>query len=200
MKRTMVWLAALILSLSAAAYAQDISGNWQGTLQAGQGLRTVLKITKSDAGLKAVMYSIDQGGSPIPVTTITMQGTTVNFSIKPLDVTYTGTLNPDGKSIAGNATQNGQTHALNLELVSAENMWAIPEPPKPMAADAKPKFDVLTVKPSSLAFLRLSTLSTAQRLGQSRASCLHLLDCRPPMKCHRISWGRSLDFSRSSCT
>jgi uncharacterized protein (TIGR03435 family) len=37
---------------------------------------------------------------------------------------------------------------LNLEHVAAENAWAIPEPPKSMPADAKPKFDVVTVKPS----------------------------------------------------
>jgi len=94
------------------------------------------------------MYSIDQGGQPIAVTSIGVQGSTVNFTIKPLDLTYTGTLNPDGATIAGNATQNGQTHPLNFDHVTAENTWAIPEPPKPMAPDAKPKFDVVTVKPS----------------------------------------------------
>jgi len=130
------------------AQDKDITGNWQGTLQAGKGLRTLIKISKDDGKLKAVMYSIDQGGQPIPVTSISLQGTSVNFEIKPLDVTYTGTLNPEGNAIAGNATQNGQTHVLNLEHVTAENAWPIPEPPKPMAADAIPKFDVVTVKPS----------------------------------------------------
>jgi uncharacterized protein (TIGR03435 family) len=127
---------------------QKLDGNWQGTLEAGKGLRTVLKITSDDGKLKATMYSIDQGGSPIRVDTVSLQGTAVNFGIKGLDVTYVGTISPDGKSISGNATQNGQTHALNLQKVSAEDMWPIPEPPKPMAADAKPHFDVLTVKPS----------------------------------------------------
>jgi uncharacterized protein (TIGR03435 family) len=37
---------------------------------------------------------------------------------------------------------------LNLQRVSEENTWAIPEPPKPMPADANPKFDVVTIKPS----------------------------------------------------
>lgn len=41
-----------------------------------------MKITKDDSGnLKAVNYSIDQGGQPLPVTTITLQGTTLDFSI-----------------------------------------------------------------------------------------------------------------------
>jgi beta-lactamase regulating signal transducer with metallopeptidase domain len=33
-----------------AKAAVDISGTWQGTLQAGSGLRTVLKISKTDSG------------------------------------------------------------------------------------------------------------------------------------------------------
>jgi uncharacterized protein (TIGR03435 family) len=136
--------------LCGALRAQDISGNWQGTLQTGQGngLRTLLKISKADnSGWKAVMYSIDQGAQPIAVTSLTVQGLNFNFTIKALDVSYTGTLNSDRTTITGNATQGGQTHVLNLEHVSADNAWAIPEPPKPMAKDANPTFDVATIKP-----------------------------------------------------
>lgn len=82
------------------------------------------------------------------MTSISLQGQTVEFTIKLLDVAYTGTLSPDGKSIAGNATQNGQTHVLNLDHVTPEATWTIPEPPKSMDPNAKPKFDVVTVKPS----------------------------------------------------
>lgn len=153
MKRTLLWMLGTILlfgapSPSLLAQDKDITGNWQGTLEAGKGLRTVVKISKDDGKLKGVMYSIDQGGQPIPLSAISLQGASVNYEIKFLDVTYAGTLNPEGNAIAGNATQNGQTHVLNLERVTAENAWPIPEPPKSMAADAVPKFDVVTVKPS----------------------------------------------------
>jgi uncharacterized protein (TIGR03435 family) len=153
MKRTLLWMLGIILlsgspSTSLHAQDKDVTGNWQGTLQAERALRTLIKISKDDGKLKAVMYSIDQGGQPIPVTTFSLQGSSVTFEIKPLDVTYTGTLNPDGNAIAGSATQNGQTHTLNLEHVTAENSWPIPEPPKAMPADAIPKFDVITIKPS----------------------------------------------------
>jgi uncharacterized protein (TIGR03435 family) len=133
-----------------AAKSDPLEGIWQGTLQAERDLRTVIKISKTDGRLKAAFYYVDQGGQPIPVTSITLQGSAVNFSIKALDLTYLGTLNPDGNSIAGSATtMNGQTHALNLERVTEESAWPIPEPPKPMAADADPSFDVATIKPSS---------------------------------------------------
>ena len=151
--RLTTWVAvvAMLILMCGALRAQDISGNWQGTLQTGQGngLRTLLKISKTDNGAwKAVFYSIDQSPQPIAVTSVTVQGLNFNFTITPMDVTYTGTLNSDRTTITGNATQHGATHVLNLQRVSEENTWAVPEPPKPMPADANPKFDVVTIKPS----------------------------------------------------
>ena len=151
--RLTTWVAglAMLIPMCGALRAQDISGNWQGTLQTGQGdgLRTLLKISKTDNGAwKAVFYSIDQSPQPIAVTSVTVQGLNFNLTITPLDVTYTGTLNSDRTTITGNATQHGATHVLNLQRVSEENTWAVPEPPKPMPADATPKFDVVTIKPS----------------------------------------------------
>src|ERR1700745_76293 len=120
MKRMLLWMLRVVLLLAAPitslhAQDKDITGNWQGTLQAGQGLRTLIKISKDDGKLKAVMYSIDQASQPLPLTSIALQGTTFTFEIKSRDVSYTGTLIPDGNAIAGNATVNGQTNVLNLE-------------------------------------------------------------------------------------
>ena len=153
MKRTLSWLLGLTLLLAAItstlhAQDKDITGNWQGTLQAGKGLRIVMKITKNDGKLKGVSYSIDQGGQPIGISSMALDGTSFNFAIKALDVTYTGTLSPDGNTITGNQTQGGNTSVLNFQRSTAETAWPIPEPPKAMAADAVPKFDVVTVKPS----------------------------------------------------
>jgi hypothetical protein len=148
MKRTLLWMVGLTLLLSCFAgslHAQakdiDVTGNWQGTLQAGRGLRIVMKITKVDGKLKGVSYSIDQGGQPIPLSSITVQGTSFNFAISAIDVTYVGTLSADGKAITGNQTQGGHTNVMNFQHVTPEATWAIPEPPKAMAVDAVPKFD-----------------------------------------------------------
>ncbi len=150
MRKMMVWVVGAMVFLGGTLHAQDkdLSGNWQGTLQSGgNGLRLVLKVLKDDGKLKATMFSIDQGGQAIPVNSISLEAEAVNFAIKPLDFAYVGTLNPDSNSITGNATQGGQTHALNLARVTAENTWAIPEPPKPMPKDAQPSFEVVTIKP-----------------------------------------------------
>lgn len=63
------------LMQTALAQKAEIVGTWQGTLHVPQhDLRIVLKVTKTDAGaLQAVNYSIDQGGQPIPVSSITFQ-------------------------------------------------------------------------------------------------------------------------------
>jgi uncharacterized protein (TIGR03435 family) len=140
---------------SAAANAEhargDISGDWQGTLQAGKSLRTVLKISKKDKGWGAQLYSIDQGGQPISASSVTLDGSTFKFSIDLIGGSYEGILSGDGNSIVGTWTQ--ATHPLPLTLVRAtkETAWEIPAPappPKMMAADANPSFDVATIKPS----------------------------------------------------
>ncbi|HEV2647525.1 MAG TPA: TIGR03435 family protein [Acidobacteriaceae bacterium] len=148
MKKMLLCVMASVLMFAGGLRAQDIAGNWQGTLAAGKGLRMVIKITKDDGKLKGVMYSIDQSPQPIGLSTVAVDGKTVTFGVKPFDLMYTGTLNEAGTAIVGTATQGGQSHALNLDKVSEENTWPIPEAPKPMAADAKPKFEVVTVKPS----------------------------------------------------
>ena len=136
--------------LSGGLQAQDIAGNWQGTLQTGKELRTVLKISKADGGgWKGILYSIDQGGQPNTVTALAVQGANISFRVKPLDLTYSGTLNSTRTAIAGSATLDGQTHVLNLYHVSEEGTWAIPFLPEPIPADPNPSFEVATIKPSA---------------------------------------------------
>jgi hypothetical protein len=129
-----------------------LTGTWQGTLHVGQDLRIVLKVSKADGGgYKAENYSIDQGGQALPVDKITLDGSTVKFSVKLIGGTYEGKLSADGKTIAGNWAQGPNPLPLNFERATPETEWAIPKPPPPippMAADANPSFEVATIKPS----------------------------------------------------
>ena len=133
--------------------AQNIADTWQGTLHAGRDLRTVVKISKADdGGYKAVFYSIDQGGDGLPVTKITLEGTTVKMSLTMIGGTYEGKLSADGKTITGTWSQGPNPLPLNLTRATPETEWTIPPPqPKlpPMDANANPSFEVATIKPSA---------------------------------------------------
>jgi uncharacterized protein (TIGR03435 family) len=133
--------------------SEPIIGTWQGTLQTpNKALRAVLKVEQVDGGgLKATFYSLDQGGQPIQATKTALEGATLKFSIEMLDVTYEGSLSTDHNSVVGTFKQNDRVTPLNLVRATPETAWTIPEPqPKlpPMAADAKPEFEVATIKPS----------------------------------------------------
>jgi uncharacterized protein (TIGR03435 family) len=135
---------------AAEAPKQDIADTWQGTLHAGRDLRIVFKISREDGSYKAVMYSIDQGGDGIPVSKITLDGTTVKMTISAIGGSFEGKLSADGKTITGNWTQ-GQNLPLELTRATPETEWTIPPPrPKipPLAANADPSFEVATIKPS----------------------------------------------------
>ena len=149
MNRVVLRVLMFVLAFTGAVQAQDLTGNWQGTIQGvgPNGLRIVLKLAKDDGKYKGTMYSVDQGGASLPLSSATLDGKAVGFAIKVPEINYAGTMSADGSAITGKFTQNEQAHELDLQRVTEENTWAIPKPPKPMAANAKPKFDVVTIKP-----------------------------------------------------
>jgi uncharacterized protein (TIGR03435 family) len=154
MKKMVILMAALVLLAGPTLLAQDLTGTWQGVLRAGgRDLRTVFKISAAEAGgLRAVMYSIDQGGQPIAVTPVTLQGSIVKMLAPGIGGTFEGRLEGDGSSMTGTWSQGGPNPLpLTLKRVAVDAAWAIPAipaPPKAMAADASPSFDVASIKPS----------------------------------------------------
>jgi uncharacterized protein (TIGR03435 family) len=152
MKKSMLWMAALAALAAGAVDAQNATGTWQGALQTPRGqLRTVIKVALDDDKLKAVLYSIDQGGTGMPASTFTKDGSTVKMTITAINGVYEGKMSADGNSITGTWTQGGAPTPLNLTRATPETAWVIPEPPPPpvrMAKDAKPVFEVATIKPS----------------------------------------------------
>lgn len=150
-------LAALFLCAAGGvtrvwAQAKDITGVWQGTLEAGKSLRLVLKIQKGEDGAyKAQFFSIDQGGSQIPVTSVKLDGSAVKMSVVAIGGSYDGKVLADNSEIDGTWSQGGNPLPLNLKHVTEATMWTIPAPPPrlaPMAKDADPSFEVATIKPT----------------------------------------------------
>jgi uncharacterized protein (TIGR03435 family) len=143
---------ALSALLATAGFAQNIVGTWQGNLAVPQReLRLVLKVTRADdESLKATFYSIDQPGPGIPCSAVSLQGSAFKTLIPQIGGQFEGKLNAEGTAINGTFTQGGPL-PLNLVKATPATEWTIPEPPPPprvMAADAKPTFEVATIKPS----------------------------------------------------
>jgi uncharacterized protein (TIGR03435 family) len=137
---------------AAPASPTDIVGIWQGTLhiaQANRDLRIENKVTRDSKGnLKVADYSIDQGGQALIADKASFEGGVFKYAIEGIGGSYEGTMSPDGKTIAGKWTQGPSPLELNLQRVTEDAAWPIPQPVKPMAADAHPTLEVATIKPS----------------------------------------------------
>jgi uncharacterized protein (TIGR03435 family) len=166
-----MWAIAmpLIIGMATASHAWQapgLTGTWQGTVQTGtRELRIVMKISNDAGALRALLYSIDRGPGATPSVTFTPQGAGVKISFPASSITYEGKLSADGNSLAGTWTAL-QTVPLTLIRATADTAWAIPEPPappKPMAADANPAFEVVTIKLSRPDDQRLPTIQIQNR-------------------------------------
>jgi uncharacterized protein (TIGR03435 family) len=149
-KKLALWVMALAALQGTLLEAQNITGNWQGTLEIPQRkVRVVFKIGLENDKLEATAYTVDQPSPPIAAT-ITRDGSTVKMTVPSIGGTYEGKLSADGNSITGTFSQGAQL-PLTLVRATPETAWVIPEPPPPpkrMAPDANPAFEVATIKPS----------------------------------------------------
>lgn len=93
----------------AASPAQNLKGNWEGTLSVGaQQLRLVLKIAQAaDGRLKAAVDSLDQDAMDLTVDTITSKDGALHFEMRELSAAYDGTFSTDGSEVTGTWKQGG---------------------------------------------------------------------------------------------
>jgi uncharacterized protein len=105
MKRTTIFL--IFLAAATFAGAQDLTGDWKGTLSAGgMQLRLVLHITKAaDGAYKATLDSVDQQANGIPVSSVSFKNSKLSLGVDAVHGTYEGTVAPDAKTISGTWTQ-----------------------------------------------------------------------------------------------
>lgn len=151
MKKLMLSIVAFAALAGGALRAQDLTGNWQGTLKAHKDLRMILVVSKEDGRLQAKLYSIDETPLPFRVSSISQDGSTVKFAIDLNGTSYEGKLNAADNEIAGTWTQAVTSQPLTFLRASKEMAWEIPAPPPPrklMPADAEPGVEVATIKPN----------------------------------------------------
>jgi fermentation-respiration switch protein FrsA (DUF1100 family) len=122
MKAILILAAEVVTAASfanAQVNAQDIAGDWEGTLHAGADLRLVLRVTKGDDGvLKATLDSVDQGANGIPVSSISLKDSKLTLGVEAVHGTYEGKVAADGKTISGTWSQ-GQPLPLEFKRAAA---------------------------------------------------------------------------------
>jgi non-heme chloroperoxidase len=132
MRTRTIWIAAVCVLFSRPLFAQDLAGDWQGTLATGgPQLRLIVHIDKADGGAwKAALLSIDQSpdrGARLPVDSVTVQGASLKLVTTQLRASYEGTIAADGNSIAGTWTQ-GVPLPLTLARATPATAWKDPSP------------------------------------------------------------------------
>ena len=130
MRRNAIWVGALAMLFATTLPAQDIAGDWQGTLKAGpQELRLILAIDKSaDGKWNATFSSIDQSpdwGARTPIDSISLQGSNLKFAIAALQGSYEGKLSADGASLEG-AWSQGRALPLEFRRATPKTAWKDP--------------------------------------------------------------------------
>ena len=117
---------SMLLLFPGVLGAQELVGDWQGTLDFGKvKLRTILKVSPgADKKLTAEFYSIDQTTDPMPVDSISFEGRSVQFALPMIQGSFAGTMSADANSIDGTWTQGSAT-PLKLERATKSTEWAI---------------------------------------------------------------------------
>jgi CubicO group peptidase (beta-lactamase class C family) len=132
MKKRMLWIVVAAVAMLSAntLQAQDIAGDWQGTLKgAGPDSRLVLHITKMDKGVwSASLQDIDNSPDSTPVTSITLQEFTLKFSIDSR-IAYEGKLSADRTAIIGSWKEDKDSpKPLEFHRATKETAWPLPDP------------------------------------------------------------------------
>jgi len=107
-------LFATLWFTAALAPAQEISGDWHGSVEVPNDapLRLALHIANPNT---ATVDSADEGVTALPVDSIRIQGATLQFEIKGISGIYHGKITPDGSRITGTWSQDAGVWSLNWE-------------------------------------------------------------------------------------
>ncbi|MBV5257086.1 alpha/beta fold hydrolase [Synechococcus moorigangaii CMS01] len=121
MFRTMLAALAIVtLAMAGQAHSQEsLAGSWNGVLDVGAAqLRLELRIEENEDGYSAVMVSVDQGGSVIPVSDFAIEYPEIDLQMAAAGARYTATLT-DGR-LVGTFAQGGAEFPLEMARGAVE--------------------------------------------------------------------------------
>jgi hypothetical protein len=168
--RNCTLLLVLLASGAGALLAQDISGDWQGTIKTGDRetgrYRYLLHIVKEKNGkwsgtVRQIDQRIDWGGLR-PVSSLSLAGADFKFMIEQPDGSYEGKVSADLSSIVGTWKQ-GQSQQLEFVRPTKETVWR--DDPRHTAqlitVDKDVKLEVLDWGGSGRSLVLLTCLGTS---------------------------------------
>ena len=159
----MLCVLALAALAGAPLLAQDLTGNWQGTLKDQKDLRIILVVTKDGDHLQAKLYSIDETPQPFRISSVSQNGATVKFAIETNGTSYEGRISSDNNSITGTWTQGRCSTASGLRARHRRHGLGDTLPTNHRARRCPllptPSFEVSTIKPNNSGLRGLQVLT-----------------------------------------
>src|SRR3954469_17058008 len=128
-RKERMWAVLIGLLIASRLCAQNIAGDWQGTVKIDNAKHQfVLHIVSDERGPEAAtLFSTDQRGfDGVPVDSITLQNSTLKWTVNSVHATYEGTLSADGNSFRGNLLQD-----VHRRLDFRRATWKIPDAGQP---------------------------------------------------------------------
>ncbi|MCC5452711.1 beta-lactamase family protein [Rheinheimera sp. UJ51] len=115
MKPSLMFIGSLLLSIS--TQAADLSGHWRGVLPTApnSGITLAFELQASGDSYQLLLKSPNQSPNTIPVSSMRLQGNTLDFTVDALKAAFTGTF--DGETLSGTFTQ-GRPMPLTLSRLT----------------------------------------------------------------------------------
>lgn len=151
-KNALMLLLSTTILMSFSSFADEIEGQWTGSIEIGTQLVPVIfNITAGGGELKATMDSPMQGAKDIPIESVSINGNKIVFDIAVAAARYEAIKEED--SLVGTWKQSGQSFA--LEMTIQTNPTATIKTPKPARKlnrpqEPKPPFDYASKEVSFL--------------------------------------------------
>jgi non-heme chloroperoxidase len=130
MKKLLLGIA-LAAGLANAVSAQEIAGDWQGTVKsdAGPAKQVVLHITQhGSCDLTAMVFWMDKLPDGFGVNELTVRDSELRFSIPPLQILFEGKLSAGGSSINGTWAEDKAAVPVEFQRATKETAWRHPPP------------------------------------------------------------------------
>lgn len=103
--------STVLLGAATTASVSAAIGDWEGTIDAGNGsLRVIVHISQAtDGKLNGSLDSPDQGSTGTAIDSLIYKEPDLHFAIEPFGSTFDGQMNHDNSEITGEWKQSGRT-------------------------------------------------------------------------------------------